>query len=302
MESYKCEICGKKHEIFSGLEIPMPEKILEIPDEEKDKRIVEVKDKNYYVIDREIFLVRGEIFIYQKENENPFFNWSVWASISAEDFHSKRKELKSENNVEFKGRLETALPFYEKTQNLEAKIIFNSNYDYLIIEVEEPSQIKIDQEEGVTKDRIIEIMQTIYHNEKDSKFDKSFVERLIQNLDESEKEYLNKDKNFLIDISCGTVLFQIVNNQMLEQNNSKEKGFGFHLSFDESFESTKEELANFRNQEYSKKFDYHEFDEIPTYQIDLGVNKSKIMELVKQLIVDVYEQDVEIVKIENFEI
>ena len=89
---------------------------------------------------------------------------------------------------------------------------------------------------------------------------------------------------------------------MLEISKNKEEGFGLHLSFDESFESAKEELANFRKQDYLKEFDYHEFDEIPSYQIDLGRDTNQINEIVKQLIIDVYEQDIELVEIETFEI
>ena len=213
-------------------------------------------------------------------------------------------ELQSRNNVEFEGKLETALPFYKRTQDLKAKIIINIDYENSVIKVEEISQIKADQDEGITKERAIELMQMLYHNPEKLNFEKPFIERLKENLNLVEREFLEKGKDFLIDISFGTILFQIVSNKMLESNKYKKGGFGLHLSFDESFETTKDELTKFRNLTYLKEFSYHELDGIPTYQIDLGKEKKQVIEMVNKIILDVYvfEKDLELVELESFEI
>ena len=117
-----------------------------------------------------------------------------------------------------------------------------------------------------------------------------------------ESEYISNKKDFVINLSTGTVLFQIISNKMLEINRIQEKGFGLHLSFDKTHDESIEEIAKFRNKEYSKEFDYHDLDEIPTYQIDLGTDMKRLEKLVSRIIVDVYEEELETIETDNFEI
>jgi len=162
MSTYQCDVCGKAHDIFKAVETPTPEKILEIPDTEVAQRVKEIQ--NSFILDDAVFFLRGDVFIYKENVQEPFFTWSVWTSISLEDFKSKAEALKQGNNVEFNGQLETALPFYKKTKGLQVKTIININYDYAVIKVEEASQIKKDQSNKVTEKRVLEIMQMFYHH------------------------------------------------------------------------------------------------------------------------------------------
>jgi hypothetical protein len=153
---------------------------------------------------------------------------------------------------------------------------------------------------------MIEIMQMLHHNplanKGASKLDVTFKKRLAKELKSAEKEYIKKEKDFVIDLSTGTVLFQIVSNQMLEINRNEERGFGLHLSFDESNDESEDEIVKFRSKEYSKIFAYHDLDEIPTYQIDLGMDKKRLGKLIETIVSDVYEEDLSNVKIDSFEI
>jgi len=162
MDKYQCNVCGKSHNVFKAIESPKPEKVLEIPDAELEQRVKEIQ--NSFILDDEVFFLRGDIFIYKENIDQAFFNWSVWASIALEDFKSKAEALKQRKNVEFNGELETQLPFYEKTRGLKVKVIVNINYDYAVIKVEEESKIKTDQSKPVSEERIIEIMQMMYHH------------------------------------------------------------------------------------------------------------------------------------------
>ncbi len=89
---------------------------------------------------------------------------------------------------------------------------------------------------------------------------------------------------------------------MLEVKGNEQSGFGLHLSFDGSFEESKTEIQIFRKQEYSKGFEYYDLDKIPTYQIDLGFDKERIEKLIKRILEDVYNQEIEKIEMDNYEI
>lgn len=161
METFKCTICGKDHKIFKAVESATPDKVLEIPEAELSKRVKEIQ--NSFIIDEKDFLLRGDIFIYKEDTKEPFFTWSVWASIAFENFKANAEALKEGNNVQFNGILESSLPFYSKTKGLKVKVIVNINYDYAVIKIEEESEIKKDQIEKVSDKRIFEILEMAYH-------------------------------------------------------------------------------------------------------------------------------------------
>ena len=300
MKQYICEICGKKHEVFQGIDIPTPEKILEIPEEDLEKRVTEANGN--YIIDGNLFLVKGTIFIYSNEDEDPFFEWSIWASLSLSYFKENFEEFNKGNNIELSGKLETQLPFYEISKGLNARIILNINHENAVIRIEDECRLKIDQSSKISKERIIEIMQMVYHNpeRENMSFDKPFNKRLRENIIEVEKEYLSKGLGFIIDLSSTEVLIQIVNNNMLEEKASNINGFGIQIAFDHSFESTKEEFAKFKGMKYSAEFNCYQIDGVTAYQIDVGMNVDKIEELVPKLITDIFEENLEKIQVENF--
>jgi hypothetical protein len=306
MEEYKCEICGKKHNVFRVLESPLPDLITEIPEEERESRVNELN--GFYVVDRKWFLGNGYIHIEMEGLDEPIFYWQVWATISPDDFQNNLENLMNGKTVELRGRLQSEIPFYPKSKGLEAKVIIQATDDEMLLEirVDEDSKLKEDQSKPIKRGRVIELMQHIYHCElfKEKKeFDRTFDERLREELNYAENEYIKNEKDFAINISSpNSVLFQIISSRMLEISTNGKSGFGLHLSFDDSFEESKEEIEKFRKQDYSKDFEYHDLDDIPTYQIDLGKDKNRIEELVKRLIEDVYEQRIETIDTDNYEI
>ncbi len=305
MKKYKCEICGKNHNVYRGIESPLPDLISEIPEEERESRIHDMK--GLCIIDKESLLGNGYILIDMENLDEPFFCWKVWVQISSEDFKNNLEQLKKGERVELNGELLSQIPFYSKSEGLKSKVIIQA-FDELEIEIkiDEDSKFKEDQSKPITKERVIEIMQRLNHHElfKDKEiFDKPFSDRLIDELVHAEKEYIQKDKGFAINISSpNTTLFQIVNSNMLESKEDNIKGFGLDLSFDESFEENLEEISKFKKQEYSKDFKFVILDNIPIYQVDMGTDKKRIEKLVKRIIEDVYEQEIKMVGIDSFEI
>ena len=161
MDNFKCKICGEEHAVFRAVEVSKPEKILEIAEAERGQRVKEIQGS--YIIDDALFLLQGDIFIYKEEEEKPFFNWSVWVSISLADFQSKAKELEERKNVAFDGQLETALPFYEKTKGLQVKVFINLDYDYSVVKIAEASPVKDDQSKKIRGARVVELLERFYH-------------------------------------------------------------------------------------------------------------------------------------------
>jgi len=267
---------------------------------EREKRINKFGD--FYSVDNNLLFVKGYIYVDLENYESPFFYWSTWASISREDFLKNLEEIKLGEIKKFKGKLENELPFYLNSFGLNIRVVIqltNENIHIIII-ADEECKLKKDQLNPITEKRAIELMQMLNHHPKKEKsvfLNKPFKQRLSKELETMEKELIMNKKDFAINISTETVLFQIVSNKVLELNTNKERGFGLHLSFDES----KEELAKFRSKEYSEEFSYHDLDEIPTYQIDLGMDKNRLEELVNKIIIDVYQEEITTIKIDNFE-
>lgn len=305
MEKYKCERCGKNHTVYKSMEIPLPRMISEMSEEEREKRVKEYS--GFYFVDDKFLFANGWVNIEVENYEFPFYYWKTWSSISRKKFLDNLEELKTGKVIEFEGKLEEELLFYPNSKDLKTKTLIQVTNEGIIIEIQaqEESKLKEDQSKPITEKRMIEIMQMLHHHpkrEERQNFDQPFKQRFLKELENAENEYIANEKDFVINLSSGIVLFQIISNKMLEINRVKERGFGLHLSFDETHEESIEEIAKFRSKKYSKEFDYHDLNEIPTYQIDLGTDKKRLEKLVNQLVVDVYGEKLEIIETDNFEI
>jgi len=304
MDKYNCEICGKKHAIYTSLEIPFPRIISEIEEKERDNRVKEID--GFYIVDDTLLFANGWVNIEVEGKEFPFFYWKTWTSISKEKFMDNLEELNSGNVIEFDGKLEEDLPFYLNSIDLKSKTLIQAANEGMIVEIliQEESKLKEDQSKPISEKRMIEIMQMIHHHpkrEKSVNLDKTFRVRLLEELEKTQG-YLKSDKNFAINIGTGTTLFQIVSNEMLETKRYRELGFGLHLSFDDSFDEMNEEISKFRSKEYSKRFDFYNLDDIPTYQIDLGTNIDELVVLVQSILIEVYGENIEMIEMDSFEI
>jgi hypothetical protein len=305
MEKYKCKVCGKQHPVFRVLESPLPDLIEDIPEKERELRVEKLDC--LFMVDKKSLLGSGYIYIHMKGLEEPIFYWQVWTTIEPADFKKNLKKMMDGETVELRGRLESEIPFYSVSRGLESKMLIGgTNEIQLEVRIAEDSQLKEDQSKPITKERVIEMMQYIHHAElfvTEKKFDAPFYERLREELVFVEEKYIQKNKNFAINISSqSSVLFQIINTSLLESGTVNSQGFGLHLSFDVTFEELKDRLEKFKTMAYEAEFEYHYLDGIPTYQIDLGNDKEGLEELVIKLLVDIYEQEIEKIEVESFEL
>lgn len=305
MDKYKCEICGKNHDIFVSLSVPLPRMISSMSESDRELR-VRKKDEFYYV-DEDLMFANGWVNVGVENYDYPFFYWKTWVSISKSKFSNSINVLATGEIVEFPGKMEEELPFYPGSYGLDTKTLLQVTKDGLVVEIKATgtSKLKEDQTSPISEKRVIEIMQMLHHNPKTEERRKNliipFSERLNQAIKFCEEEYLKKNKDFVIDISSNEVLFQIVSSAMLEIKGGG-KGFGIDLSFDDSFEETKKQVERFNLQEYSKEFKLHNIDGIPTYQLDLGNDEIKLEQLVIKIIKDVYMENLKTTEVDHLEI
>lgn len=302
METYTCTICGKTHKIFPEFDSPLPQILRNIDEEEYDKRVEE--SNGQYFIDKELMLMKGTIQIHLKGEVEPFFYWQVWVSVTKENFNKTLEDVKKvgvskTDSLCFKGQLESELYFYDRFINLSVDLKSNGkDVSYFFVEIVEDSILKEDQINGVSKERVMEVMNDfIYHSRKHQnlKSDKPFSERFDEVVKAIQQKSISKGDDFIINISSTSgshTLFQIISSRMLE-NPKESLGFGLHLSFDDSFSESIEELRLFKQTTYYKDFDNIILDDIATSQIDIGNDLERLKGLVAKLYVDVYQEDFE---------
>ncbi len=285
------------------MDVPLPRIISEMSEEEREERVKEFR--GFLNVDDGLLYANGWVNVEVENYDFPFYSWKTWSSISRKKFLENLEEFSTGKVIEFSGKLEEELLFYPNSKGLKTKTLIQLTNEGIIVEIiaDEESELKEDQSKAITEKRMIEIMQVLHHNprrEERQDFEKPFKQRFLEEITNAEKEYIANKKDFVINLSTGMVLLQIVSNKMLETNRIKKRGFGLHLSFDEALEESIVEIAKFKSKEYSKEFDYHNLDGIPTYQIDLGIDKKRLEKLVNNIVSDVYEEEIETIEVDSF--
>lgn len=165
--AYKCSCCGLVYD-----ELPLcfgsayPDCYFSVSPEEREMRI-ELKE-SLCVIDQQHFFHRGRFIIPIKDyHENLVFN--VWTSINADNF-SKRMDLwENPDRVKaepYFGWLQTTVPTYGNTINV--KTIAQEQEVGLIpeiISIEEGHRLTIDQQNGITYKKAVEIVDAIIRSQ-----------------------------------------------------------------------------------------------------------------------------------------
>ncbi|MBF4472742.1 DUF2199 domain-containing protein [Flavobacterium sp. HJJ] len=160
---YKCSCCGQKYD-----ELPLcfgsefPDYYFSVPPEDREKRI-ELKE-SLCVVDKQHFFHHGRLTIpIVDHNQDLIFN--VWTSISADNF-SKRMDLWEDpsriNEKPYFGWLQTTVPTYEDTLNIKTIAIEQEMGIIPVIKsIEEEHPLTIDQENGITYKKAVEIVDEI---------------------------------------------------------------------------------------------------------------------------------------------
>ncbi|MBV6880836.1 DUF2199 domain-containing protein [Epilithonimonas ginsengisoli] len=161
--AYKCSCCGKVYD-----ELPLcfgsdyPNYYFSIPSDERETRI-ELKE-SLCVVDEKCFFHRGRLTIPIIDyNENLIFN--VWTSISEDNFGKRMDLWENPNRVNeepYFGWLQTNVSTYGETLNIKT-IAIEQNVGLIpeIKSIEEGHLLTIDQENGITYKRAVEIVDEI---------------------------------------------------------------------------------------------------------------------------------------------
>lgn len=161
---YRCECCDKIYETLPlCIGYSKPSIYFSIPEEEREKRIS--LDKSWCVVDEEYFFHRGNLvipIIDSKEN----LEFGVWTSISEDNF-KKRMDLWDNparvNEEPYFGWLSSNIAGYNDTLNIKTVAQENEDIDAIpnIYVIEENHPLAIDQENGITMDKALEIVSSI---------------------------------------------------------------------------------------------------------------------------------------------
>jgi hypothetical protein len=132
--------------------------------EELEARLVLTADQ--CVIDGRDFYLRGRILVPVIGLEEPFV-WGVWAEVSPKNF-VRTNELwmveGRESEAAFPGWLNTGLPVFGETLNLEVRVetqAVGQRPRFVVAAEEHP--LAVEQREGITMERVEEIAVQMLH-------------------------------------------------------------------------------------------------------------------------------------------
>ncbi|MFX3631336.1 MAG: DUF2199 domain-containing protein [Candidatus Pristimantibacillus sp.] len=160
----KCPHCNNElSEVHLCYGIEAPEHFYKVPEEKRTELI-----RDFCVIDEQFFYIRGHIeipIIYSIEK----FIWSVWVSISDENFLKSNELLNvqgREHEQPYFGWLSTELSIYPiSTLTLKTMVHTQEVGAVPLIELEQTDHpLAVEQREGITMERVIEIAHLINHH------------------------------------------------------------------------------------------------------------------------------------------
>lgn len=168
MFEFKCNTCNETHQGIPTFGYDFPINYLDVPKEQREERCFLTSDT--CVIDDEFFFVRGCVEIPVHGEKEPFI-WGVWVSLSEKSFF-RFEELyevaERDQEPPFFGWLNACFADYaEKDDFLKTNVYLRNNGIRPYIDIEPTEhRLAIEQREGISKDRLIEIIEMMTHGKK----------------------------------------------------------------------------------------------------------------------------------------
>ena len=161
---FLCSVGGERHELPLSYSVKVPMAVAGIPAEELEQRVVWTPEQ--CVIDSKDFYLRGRIPIPVDGLEEPLI-WGVWAEVSPMNFMRSNELWQTEGReleAAFPGWLQTEIPIYGNTVNLEVKVqtqVVGMRPHFAIVDGEHP--LAVEQQEGLLLERLEEIAEMMLH-------------------------------------------------------------------------------------------------------------------------------------------
>ena len=161
---FRCSVCGALHALSMKYSVAVPQAAIDLPKEQLDERLVISADQ--CVIDGKDFYLRGRILVPVIGADEPFV-WGVWAEVGPKDFLRTNEQWTMqgrETEPEFPGWLNTKLPLFGDTINLEVTVqtqAVGRRPQFTIVDVSHP--LGLDQKNGIALQRVHSIADEIFH-------------------------------------------------------------------------------------------------------------------------------------------
>ena len=164
--TFRCRCCGEKH---PG---PPLSWALEAPDEwsaltPSQRRSKGDLSSDQCIIDPDRFFIRGSLELPVVDGAGPFV-WDVWVSLSETNFKRASDRWHDPNRTEeppYFGWLCNSLPGYAETLNLKSNVRTRQVGIRPLIELEPTEHpLAVEQRDGITMARVIEIAETAMHH------------------------------------------------------------------------------------------------------------------------------------------
>lgn len=162
---YDCPVCGEHHAPLPlSASAKAPAAVAGMSAAELERRVVITADQ--CVVDQRRFYLRGRLVLPIHGLDEPFI-WGVWAEVSPKNFLWTTERWKvqgREADAPFAGYLDSGIPFYSDTRNLQVSVQtqpVGRRPHFRVVDPEHP--LAVEQREGITLERVKEIAAAVLH-------------------------------------------------------------------------------------------------------------------------------------------
>jgi hypothetical protein len=164
---FQCHNCGELHQGLPSFAWSYPIEVMDVPPEEREERVDLGSDD--CIIDDQWFFIRGCIEIPVIGLDEPFV-WGTWVSISEQSYERFVDLYDAEGREDeppFFAWLSHTPPGYPFQERYKTMVHLRPKPTRPLIELEPTEHpLAVDQRNGITVERLIEIIEIIKHPKK----------------------------------------------------------------------------------------------------------------------------------------
>lgn len=168
MQGFHCSTCGQYHEdLPMCLGAPAPAAWFAIPEQEREERCLLSSDQ--CVIDDTHYFLLGRLEIPVHGSDEPFV-WLSWVSVSEANFKRASELWRTpgrESEPPYFAWLQSALPYPGGTLSLRGALLTQPVGNRPLIALEASDHpLYLEQSQGITRDRVQEIVEAALHGRR----------------------------------------------------------------------------------------------------------------------------------------